>query len=199
MTRPVEVTHRRTPDDPAQMRFRDGRLDTLADWGRRLAELGVSPEASGNLSCRSADGFFITRTSVPLGVIEPDDWVEVTAVTPRPDGGLEVTSRGDHEPSRDAAVHAAIYDHHPAATAVFHLHPDYLDTLSDAMSIPATEHHRQAGTVESVREIEGFLADHPDTRYFVLVEHGIVAWGATIEEAGEAVEAHHGVAVGLRR
>lgn len=192
----MQVTHRRSPGDLPASHFEDGRLEALQEWGRRLEALGVAPEASGNLSCRSQNGFLITRTGVPLGEIQREDWVEVTGVTARSDGGLEVESSGNHEPSRDASVHAAIYGRDPGAMAVFHLHPDYLETLSDVIGVPTTERHQLAGTVESVQEIQSFLDDHPDLTFFVLVEHGIVAWADAIDRAGELVEAHHLQAMG---
>lgn len=172
----------------------DERLDQLAAWGRRLSDLGISPAASGNLSCRSADGFLVTGTGVPLGAIDRDDWAEVSDLAQREDGGLVVESRGLQEPSRDAGVHAAIYGRIPDAMAVFHLHPEYLEYLTADLGLPTTASHRTAGTVESVREIERCI--DPDTGYLVIVGHGIVAWAETIDAAGELVERYHRLAVG---
>ncbi len=187
----MRVTHQRTTLPLPAALFADGRLDDLALWGRRLADLGVSPAASGNLSCRSAGGFIVTCTGVHLGGIRPEHWVEVTGVAPLPDGGLQVDSRGVHEASRDASVHAAVYGHLPEAKAVFHLHPDYLRALSVDLEVPTTAAFYRAGTVESVREIERLLEIHPDIAYLVVVDHGIVARGATIEEVGSTVEKYH--------
>ncbi len=193
----MEVTHQRTTGPLPAALFADGRLDDLATWGRRLADLGVSPAASGNLSCRSEGGFIVTCTGVPLGEIRPEHWVEVTGVAPLPPGGLRVDSRGFFDPSKDASVHAAIYGH-PSAMAVFHLHPNDLEELTVDLGVPTTAAFHPAGTVESVQEIERFLSTHADAAYFVLVEHGIVSWGATIDEVGDAVEHYHGAIAGLR-
>lgn len=190
----MDLTHRRTVEALGPPLSTDPRLVALAAWGRRLADLGVSPGASGNLSCSSPDGFLITATGVPLGEIEPEHWVEVTDVVATPDGGLRVDSRGLYQPSRDSAVHAATYRARPDATSLFHLHPDYLHTLTDDLAVPTTPVHRRAGTVESVREIERFLAAHPDVGYFVLLDHGIVSIGGTVDEAGQrVVDRHHAV------
>jgi ribulose-5-phosphate 4-epimerase/fuculose-1-phosphate aldolase len=192
----MDLTHRRTVEPLAPALLDDPRLSQLVSWGRRLADLGVSPGASGNLSCRSERGFLITATGAPLGGIERDHWVEVTGVTPTPDGGLQIGSHGPAEPSRDSAVHAATYRRRPDAACVFHLHPDYLIRLTNELAVPTTAVFHRAGTVESVREIERFLSDHQQVGYFVLVEHGIVSIGTTIDEAGERVEEYHRRAVG---
>jgi ribulose-5-phosphate 4-epimerase/fuculose-1-phosphate aldolase len=189
----MQVTHRRiaTPLPPETLD--DERLRELAIWGRRLSDFGISPAASGNLSCRRGDRFLITGTGVPLGGILAHDWVEVSAVTPRDDGGLIVESRGLKEPSRDASVHAAIYGRLPEASAVFHLHPDYLNILSDDLGVPTTATYQTAGTVESVREIERWL--DPAVGYLVIVDHGIVAWADSVEAAGRMVERYHHMAI----
>lgn len=165
----------------------DPRLDRLAEWGSRLAAAGLSPEASGNLSCRSENGFLITATGVPLGAIHPENWVEVTGVDDAAGGALVIHSNGVAEPSRDAAVHAALYEHRSAAGAVFHLHVGNLDELHDRIGVAATRRYFPAGTIESVAEIRDFLAGHSEVRYFILIDHGIVAWGPTIDEAGAEV------------
>lgn len=186
----MDVTHRRTVQPLAADLLDDPRLAELAGWGRRLAALGVSPGASGNLSCRTADGFLITATGTPLGEIRPEHWVHVTDVIPLPDGGLEVCSDGLHEPSKDSSVHLATYRRMPRARTVFHLHPSYLDVLAD-LGVPSTATYFPAGTVESVREIERFLGVVGDIDYYVLVDHGIVSIGSAIDEAGERVERFH--------
>lgn len=190
----MEVSHQHTSGPLPAAVLDDPRLDELAAWGRRLAELGISPGASGNLSCRTKEGFLISATGVPLNEITPEHWVEVTGITPLADGGLRVDSRGSRDPSRDAGVHAAIYGRVADADAVFHLHPEYLETLTTDLAVPATAEYRTAGTVESVREIERWI--DPETPYLVIVEHGIVAWAGTVEEAGAIVERYHRAATG---
>jgi ribulose-5-phosphate 4-epimerase/fuculose-1-phosphate aldolase len=187
----VDVTHRRTIEPLSPELGGDSRLVELAAWGRRLAALGVSPGTSGNMSCRTEKGFLITATGTPLGEIRPEHWVEVTEVTPLPSGGLEVGSHGLFEPSKDSSVHLATYRRLPRATTVFHLHPSYLDVLTDQLGVPSTATYYPAGTVESVREIERFLDSATAVDYFVLIDHGIVSVGSTADEAGERVERFH--------
>lgn len=169
----------------------DARLERLAAWARRFDQLDISPGASGNLSVRSPRGFLISRTEVELPRIGPEDWVEVTGMSHQDDGSLAVAYFGEHTPSRDAFVHGTVYSREPKAEAVFHLHDLTMLDAAARLGIPSTEQYFLAGTSESVREIERFLDGHPDVRYFVLVEHGIVAWGPDLDEAGILVEDWH--------
>jgi L-fuculose-phosphate aldolase len=186
----MKVGHRRDDRPVPEDLLEDPRLAELAEWGKRLAASGLSPQTSGNLSCRNIEGFLITRTGAPLATIGRDDWVLVSDIERDPAGRLEVVSRGSHEPSRDAAVHATLYQRRAEAVTVFHLHPGRLAELCHRLGVPSTATHYPAGTEESLQEIERLLENNPNTRYFVLVDHGIVAWGDTIEATGKLVEAH---------
>ena len=169
----------------------DPRLSRLSAWGERFERLGISPGASGNLSVRSSLGFIISRTEVELARIGHDDWVEVTGIVRQDDGSLSVEYNGDHVPSRDAFVHGTVYSREPRAQAIFHLHDQSMLAAAGRLGIPGTEEFFPAGTDGSVGEIERFLDRHPEAQYFVLVEHGIVAWAENLESVGELVEAKH--------
>lgn len=187
----MKVDMRRRADAVSAELLADPRVERLAAWGARLAGLGVAPAASGNLSFRTRSGFLVTRTGVELRSIGPADWVEVLEIAREPSGGLAVTYQGLHEPSRDAFVHGTVYERSPEAEAVFHLHDGEMVSAGPALGIPSTERFYPAGTVESVAEIEALLTRRPDASYFILVEHGVVAWGRTIDAAGELIESRH--------
>lgn len=184
----MTIGHHRDPHPLPDDLLGDDRLHQLAAWGKRLAASGLSPGESGNMSCRTTEGFLITRTGVPLAEIEADDWVLVTGLD-EDGGGLRVRYRGVHEPSRDAAVHATLYRRCSQANTVFHFHVGRLEELTGKLGVPATSTYHPAGTRESMEEIERFLDEYPAARYFVLVDHGIVAWGPDIEGTGAEVEA----------
>ena len=190
----MKITHSRTESSLPAGAQTDPRIGRLCEWGTRLAELGLSPGESGNMSFRVDEGFVVSRTTAPLAELGPDDWVLVTGVDRLENGGLVVNSIGEHDPSRDSAVHAAVYGAQPDAEAVFHFHVGNLDLLTQ-LNVPATNEWHSAGTTESMEEIERFLATNPDTRYFVLVEHGTVAVGDRVDEAGALVEQHHQMVV----
>ncbi len=115
--------------------------------------------------------------------------MEVVGLSRSRRGTLTVSYRGAHQPSRDAFVHGTVYDRQPGAAAIFHLHDRLV--LEEGEGLPATQRFYPAGTAESVNEIERLLASRPGARYFLLVDHGVVAWGATVEETGVLIEAEH--------
>jgi ribulose-5-phosphate 4-epimerase/fuculose-1-phosphate aldolase len=118
----------------------------------------------------------------------------VTGVERDPHDEVVITSRGPSEPSKDSAVHAAVYAGRPEATTIFHFHVGSLDVLTDRLGVPTTSTYYPAGTKESMEEIEGFLRDHDDVSYFVLVDHGIVALGSSVDDTGALVETHQAAA-----
>lgn len=185
----MRVDHRRNPAALPPELLDEPSVAHLQEWGSRLAAEGLSPGESGNLSCRTPGGFLITRTQVALGGIARSDWVLVTGIEHVPDGRVVVESRGLHEPSRDAAVHAVLYRLRPAADVVFHLHVGRLDELH-RLGVPSTTTYYPAGTRESMEEIERFLVTHPGTGYFILIDHGIVALGESADETGALVESY---------
>ena len=187
----MNVDHQRDGRPVPHGLLEDLRLTCLAGWGKRLADSGLSPGASGNMSCRTDSGFLITRTGVALAEIEIGDWVLVSDVDHDADGRVVVHSRGPYEPSKDSSVHAALYERLPEANTVFHFHVGSLDDLTGQLGVPATTTYYPAGTKESMEEIQRFVDDHAATRYFVLVDHGIVAWGESIDETGGLVEARN--------
>ncbi len=186
----MRITTCRLGDDP-EVDLDDDRLTRLAWWGVRLSRLGIAPGAAGNLSVRMEPDFVITRTEVELGSIGPKDWVRVTGLRHGEDGGLEVDYRGSSEPSRDSYVHGTVYERQPGAGAIFHLHDRDMLVAAPRLGITSTRRYFPAGTTDSVAEIEQLLADHPSAAYFVLVDHGIVAWAEGVDQAGRLVEEHH--------
>lgn len=186
----MKVVNTRIGDLPVEAAG-DPRLPRLAEWGARLHRLDIAPGAAGNLSVRTDDGFVISRTEVELAAIKPEDWVLVTRINRHEDGTLEVEYHGSHPPSRDGFVHGTVYAGTAEAGAVFHLHDAAVLAHAAALGIPVTEHHFEAGTAESVHEIERLLARLPGIDYFGLVEHGTVAWAADLDTAGHLVETWH--------
>lgn len=90
------------------------RLAEEAVWaGRRLAERGLSPGTSGNLSVRTADGFLATPTGADLGALDAAD---LAVLDP---AGRHVAGP---PPTKETDFHLACYRARPAAGAVVHLH-----------------------------------------------------------------------------
>jgi 3-dehydro-4-phosphotetronate decarboxylase len=87
--------------------------DSLIAAGRRLAESGISPGSSGNLSVVVADRVLVTGTGADLGRLAPDDLAVVARDGAHLDGP---------RPSKELPVHLAMYARNPEHTAVVHVH-----------------------------------------------------------------------------
>ncbi|GAA5165699.1 class II aldolase/adducin family protein [Ornithinimicrobium tianjinense] len=87
--------------------------------GKHLAELGLSPGSSGNISVREGDRLYLSPTGVALADLDEGS-VAVTALSPN---GLDPLS--GPRPSKEASLHAAMYLRDPSVTCVVHLHSTY--------------------------------------------------------------------------
>ena len=164
----------------------------LANAGRRLVALGLSPATSGNLSVRAKHGYIITPSGAAFDSVAPDELVYM---------GEEWTHSGGQKPaSSEWRLHRDIYRKHPDAGAVVHIHSPAATTLSCLRrSIPAFHYevafaggkdircatYATFGTQElsnaTLEALEG-------RRACLLANHGIVAIGAEIEAAALLAE-----------
>lgn len=87
--------------------------EEMVRTGRRLAERGLSPGASGNLSVRTATGFLATPTGADLATLDPER-LSVLDGTGRHVAGPP--------PTKETSFHLACYRARPQAAAVVHLH-----------------------------------------------------------------------------
>jgi ribulose-5-phosphate 4-epimerase/fuculose-1-phosphate aldolase len=161
---------------------RDARLGELVRWCRRFASLGIVGRAMGNVSFRTANGFIISPTGTDPSTIVREQFVEVLEADI---AGRALTARGACEPSSESMMHAAIYAARPEINAVFHAHNDGLLAAADRLGLAVTEREQPYGTPELVAEIIKILGCHD---FFIMRNHGFVALGGTIDEAGRRVE-----------
>ena len=90
-----------------------GPAHELVRTGRRLAERGLSPGTSGNVSVRTPDGVLATPTGADLGELDPAGLSVLDAA------GRHV---GGPPPTKETVLHLACYRARPGAGAVVHLH-----------------------------------------------------------------------------
>ncbi len=168
----------------------DSRLSDLIRWGRLFHELGCAPSyesgSHGNLSVRTQQGCLITATQTFLGALEESHFVELvgcdlSAAPPT------VLYRGKRPPSTDSLIHWQIYRWRKEVECVLHAHDSKTLTQADRLGLPQTTCAADAGSPELVPLIQP-LAHHP---YFLVREHGFVATGKTIEEAGQLAVSIH--------
>ena len=171
------LAHRQAPQD--------ARIPTLIWWAQRFAELGLMPSYGpgdhGNLSCRTPSGLLITARQTAKATIGPEGIVEVF--------GMEATHdiprlrcRGLLLPSTDALLHFRLYQSRPDIQAVFHGHDPNTLAQAHELRVPMTE---TSAVVSSLALIEEACQLALQTNYVLLRDHGFLALGRTLDEAGE--------------
>ncbi|MGH7411634.1 MAG: class II aldolase/adducin family protein [Candidatus Methylomirabilis sp.] len=160
-------------------------LDAFQWVGRDLYHLGLITLHAGNMSLRSGERIWITRTGSMLGHLEPDDLVETPLSpeeSPHPKASMELP------------VHLAIY-RATSAQAILHAHPPSAVALSlvEEAIVPAdSEGGDILGRVPVIAAVNvvasqevadrasSLLGDH---RAVVIRGHGSFAVASSLEEA----------------
>ncbi len=165
----------------------DDRIDQLIKWCRRFDRLGLTPESAGNLSFRTKKGFIITATEVELRTAKKGNLVEVLKVDIE-NGQIIVYAKGELVPSRESILHSGVYDLRPEINAVFHTHDQQVLEYADKLKLPCTEVEQPPGSYELAKEVQRMLELRKDAAYLVLRNHGVIALGRTMAEAGKLTE-----------
>lgn len=162
--------------------------EEIASYGRRMLGDGLVTATAGNISVRIADDeVLITPSSVPYEDIEVGDICRVDL-----DG--HQLSPGGRQLSSEMPMHLAIYKA-TAAKAVVHTHSMYATTLACTVDeLPAIHYHifTLGGTSISVAGYEPVGSDGlgkaavealGDRQAALLANHGVIAYGASLQEA----------------
>ena len=165
--------------------------ERLVAAARRLSAAGLNPGRSGNVSERFGDGFLVTPSGLPYDRMEPGDIVFVDA-----DGGF----RGARKPSTEWPLHRGIYGAHREAGGIAHTHSPYATTLACLRrGIPPFHYEVAFAGGSDIRcgEYATFGTEELSThalaalegrRACLLANHGVVAFGASVEAAAELAE-----------
>jgi L-fuculose-phosphate aldolase len=169
------------------------RADLVA-CGRTLLARGLLSQTSGNLSIRvSRDEVCITPSSMEYDRVEPTDIVLVGT-----DGNLR---EGQRTPSSETPLHCLVYDSRPDVSAIVHTHSPYATTLAIlGLPIPAVHYmiararttqievasYATYGTDALARNVRDAFA--APALAVLLANHGLVAAGATLQEAADVAE-----------
>ena len=165
----------------------DERTKRLIYWCHRFDELGLAPKSAGNLSFRTKTGFIITATGIALSDAEKENLVEVLKVEMN-ETQIRVRVEGKVVPSKESVLHSGIYALRPEVNAVFHIHDELVVELADELKLPCTEGEQPRGSYELAQEVNRVLDLNRNAKYIVMRNHGIIATGETLEEAGKLVE-----------
>jgi L-fuculose-phosphate aldolase len=158
----------------------------LAAAYRQLSQLGLNSGSAGNVSCRLGDGVLITPTGASAETIAATSLVEIT---------LDGETRGAGIPSSEWSMHSEIYRRYPQAQAIVHTHSDACVALAcQRRGIPAFHYmiatfggddvrcapYATFGTETLARLAADALVDRSAC---LLANHGMIGWGADIEQA----------------
>ena len=168
-------------------------ISELNWWCNRFAEYGLAPKVNGdhagNLSFRTPIGFIITAAGADLGNLNESDFIEVMdadSITKR------VIARGSKEPSSESVLHHAVYKSRPDINAVFHGHDEMILKYYLQLDLPATQQEQPSGSTELMKEVRRVIATW---NYIVIINHGFLSFGKTIEKTGRLVIKQHDRAV----
>ena len=172
-----------------------GDRDALCALGRSLFERGLTHGSTGNLSVRSDDGFLMTPTGVSLGALDPARLAMLDAA------GHAI---GGDAPTKEAALHLAMYRQRAGDCAVVHLHATHSVAVSvladtdpaDALP-PLTAYYAMRigrlpmlpyfppGDASLAAAVEAAATKH---HALLLAHHGPVVSGVSLAAAADAIE-----------
>jgi class II aldolase/adducin N-terminal domain-containing protein len=103
-------------------------------------------------------------------------------------GRNQVSSRGPVRPSSESLTHGALYDVAPAARAVLHGHAPEIWQAARSLGIPVTRPDVGNGTTAMALEVQRLFRETTLASTGILAmgghEDGVIAFGASAEEAG---------------
>jgi ribulose-5-phosphate 4-epimerase/fuculose-1-phosphate aldolase len=162
----------------------DAEIVELKEWSERFQKNGLTPVVegnyTGNLSFRSKAGFVITASGLRNKEnLAADCFVYVK--------GYDVKANtfyveGKKKPSSESIMHHLIYQNNADINAVFHGHNNTIVANAEKLKLPITEKEYAPGTIELANEVLKVVGEG---RLVVLKNHGFVALGKTMDEAGE--------------
>lgn len=161
----------------------------ITEWSLQAFRAGLFSGTSGNMSVylREKDIMLITPTSVRYETMQPSNIVSMKL-----DGTILEEGR---RPSSEWRMHAAVYEHCPEISALFHTHSPYATAFAvNHQSIPAVliEAHIFLGgdircadyATPGTREVGlHALPALKDRGGCTLANHGVLAVGSTLEQA----------------
>ncbi len=160
--------------------------EAVAACARKSVGLGLNQGSSGNVSARLGEGLLITPSGLAMGALGAGEIVELDA-----DGRWE----GERPPSSEWRFHRDIYRHRPEAQALVHAHSPYAVSLACLRKgIPAFHYMVAVAGGRDIR-CAGYalfgtqalsdkvLAALEGRRACLMANHGLVAFGASLDEA----------------
>lgn len=160
--------------------------ELVAACARRSVALGLNQGTSGNVSARSQDGFVITPSGRDMTDLEARDMVMLDMDGQAPEG---------QKPSSEWRFHRDIYAAFPEAKAVVHAHSPFAVALACLRRDIPPFHYMVAmaggsdircaayATFGTQALSDAVIAALQDRRACLMANHGLVAWGTSLDRA----------------
>lgn len=161
-----------------------------------IAERGMSPGTSGNMSVRVRGGFIITATATKLKNLSDEDFVLVEGFDF--DSNTLTKAYGMKKPSSETPMHYTLYKNHPEIKAIIHVHDSFLmdERAAKRCKVPITKEVLSYGTLELARAVDGLIGER---KAAIIRSHGIVVAGKDTEECAKRLLRYHRMAKSSRR
>jgi len=169
--------------------------ESIVCYARSIYERGLTHGSTGNISVRLEDGWLMTPTGASLGNLDP---ARLSRLGPRGD------LLSGEAPTKEAALHLAMYDARPGSGAVVHLHATHSvavsvldDVNAENVLPPLTAYYVMRigrlplvpffppGDVRLAETVRGYAGQH---HAILLANHGPVVAGNSLEAAVDAIE-----------
>jgi ribulose-5-phosphate 4-epimerase/fuculose-1-phosphate aldolase len=159
-------------------------LEELKKWCNTFEKNNLlhisSGSTLGNLSFRIEDGFVITATSLKSKEnLTNDSFVAVFNYDVYKNS---LYVEGTKEPSSDSIMHYLIYNTRGEINAVFHGANDLILKNAEKMKLPITKNESEQDAMGFANAVLDVLGDN---NFLVIKNHGFVALGRNMKEAGE--------------
>ena len=167
---------------------KSAEASSIVSLSKKLRGLGFLHGIPGNFSRRTMQGFAITAGGVAKDKITEEDVVEVLDYDEKEN---TIYATGLKEPSSEARMHWMIYKRFPEVNAILHVHDQtILDNETKAKEAGAVYTKREFpyGTIELAKQAVDALSKWD---YIVMINHGPVAVGSSLDSALELVKSTH--------
>lgn len=158
-----------------------------------LAQQGLSPGSSGNISCRINDSAWLSASGTLMSTITRTQLAQIDLLT------QQTPTHAGPRPSKEAPLHLALYRSNPRMRCIVHLHSP---AASAAACLPAWSKHcalppLSPYTIMRVGNLPLIPYEHPGSPVLadhlmalevpfdcaLLQNHGLIASGSTVSEA----------------
>ena len=178
----------------------------IIEAAKELAEAGMLPATSGNLSMREpgSDSLLITASGRYKAKLSEADFIELALDQQDP----EILAQA----SAETELHRQLYRFSDQITSVFHTHSKAavliskvypqavnltgyellkalpgISTHKARISIPVFENTQNINSL--ARTVDAYMLSNPDTPAYIIKEHGLYAWGSSSQQVLNIIEA----------